>query len=172
MWQTRVKSWKVLFVIGFQKGRSGVFGAVWYVGTSVLGSVSCGSCCLCSVGSLAAAGGGGGGGGVYVAWKGCSPFHPEPCFSGPVGFLDDPLLLPLVEVLICFFNNFGVVVWLLYDCPSVVLQPFCWNWTVVVWHEECFALCSVDSDQEALAVECPQVVPVPQDLHACWCQCH
>ena len=100
------------------------------------------------------------------------------------------LLLVVVVAVVCMLPGRGVplftlshvspvqwgfwmtLFWLLYDCPSVVLQPFCWNWTVVVWHEECFALCSVDSDQEALAVECPQVVPVPQDLHACWCQCH
>ena len=107
----------------------------------------------------------------YVAWKGCSPFHFEPCFSCPVVSLYDPLLLLLVEVLVCFFNDLCVVVWSLYDCSSVVLQPFCWNWTSAVWHEQCLALCSVDSYQEALTVECAQIVLVAKDLHACRCQC-
>ena len=86
----------------------------------------------------------------YVAWKGCSPFHFEPCFSYPVVSLDDSFLLLLVEVLICFFNDLCVVVWSLCDCPAVVLQSFCWNWTSAVWHEKCLALCSVDSYQETL----------------------
>ena len=108
----------------------------------------------------------------YVAWKGCPPFHFEPCFFCPIVSLDDSLLLLLVEVLICFFSDLCVVVWSLYDCPSVVLQSFCWSWTSAVWHEECIALCSVDSYQETLAVECPQIVVVSKDLHACWCECN
>ena len=91
----------------------------------------------------------------YVACKYCSTFHFEPCFSCPVVSLYDPLLLLLVEVLVCFFDDLCVVVRSLYDCSSVVLQPFCWNWTSTVWHEQCLACCPVDSYQETLAVECP-----------------
>ena len=108
----------------------------------------------------------------YVAWKGCSPVDFEPCFSCPVVSLDDSLLLLLVKVLICFFDDLCVIVWSLYDCPSIVLQSSCWNWTSAVWHEKCLALCSVDSYQEPLAVECPQIVLVSKDLHACRCECN
>jgi len=145
----------------------GFFTLCRYIGACGSSAVSCRDV----AGVVPLAGGSAGCGGMLPG-KGCPPFHFEPCFFCPIVSLDDSLLLLLVEVLICFFSDLCVVVWSLYDCPSVVLQSFCWNWTSAVWHEECIALCSVDSYQETLAVECSQIVVVSKDLHACWCECN
>ena len=105
-----------------------------------------------------------------VARERCSSFDPEPGLSCPRFSFKDSLLLLSVKCLVRILNVLIVASVSSYNCFSIVLQPFCWNWTPLVWDEECFALCSVHSHQVSLVVECPEVISVPQDLHTCWCQ--
>ena len=105
-----------------------------------------------------------------VARERRSSLDPEPGLSCPRFSFKDSLLLLGVKCLARILNVLIVAIASSYNCSSIVLQPVCWNWTPLVWHEGCFALCSAHSHQVSLVVECPEVISVPRGLYTCWYQ--
>ena len=79
-------------------------------------------------------------GGGGVARERCSSLYFEPSFAVPCCSFQDPFLLMFVEILVCFFEVFIVVVCSSHYCTSVIFQPICWNWALLIWHEKRFAL--------------------------------
>ena len=71
--------------------------------------------------------------------------NPKPGPSCPRFSFTDSLSLLGVECLVCIFNGLIVAIASSGKCSSEVLQPFCWNWTLLALRKECFALCSVRS---------------------------
>ena len=135
-----------------------------YLVPSVGWSAACADVGLLVVGTVALVAGNAGIGGVLPG-RGVPLLtlnHVSPVQGSPSRILFCCLVS---SVWYCIFN---VAIVSSYNCSSVVFQLCCWNWAPLVWHEECFALCSVQSDQISLAVECPEVISVPQELHTCW----